>query len=48
MVKGDLREEGYDLNKVHDPMFVLLPGTKAYEPLTPEIATKIAAGQAGF
>ncbi len=48
MVKGDLREEGYDLNKVHDPMFVLLPGEKTYRPLSPEIATKIASGQAGF
>ena len=48
MVKGDLREEGYDLAKVHDPMFVLLPGGKTYQPLTPEIASKIASGQAGF
>jgi citronellyl-CoA synthetase len=48
MVKGDLREEGYDLARVQDPLFVMLPGDRTYQPFTPELSTKITSGQAGF
>ncbi len=48
MVKGDLREQGYDLTQVEDPMFVMMPGESTYQPLTEELAATIAAGQAGF
>ena len=48
MVKGDLREQGYDLSKVSDPLLVMLPGSTEYVPLDEEIAAKIASGQAGF
>ena len=48
MVKGDLREQGYDLNKVSDKLLVMLPGSDTYEPLTAEICERIAKGEAGF
>lgn len=48
LVKGELKAQGYDLNKIEDPMFVLRPGSTVYEPLTPEIQAQIDAGSAGY
>jgi citronellyl-CoA synthetase len=48
MVKGTLREEGYDLDRVGDPLYVLKPGNERYEPLDREYAEVIARGEAGF
>ena len=36
--------EGFDINKVKDPLFVLLPGAPEYQPLTGDIYLKIMAG----
>jgi citronellyl-CoA synthetase len=48
MVKGDLRKEGYDLEQVDDPLFVMKPGASRYQPLDADFAAKIRAGEAGF
>jgi hypothetical protein len=41
--KVQYREEGYDLRKVEDPLFVLVDG--AYTELTEALATRIEAGE---
>lgn len=46
--KVELVEEGFDLAKVSDPIFVRLPDTDAYKVLTPELQTKIEAGEVKF
>lgn len=48
MVKGDLRKEAYDLERVSDALYVMKPGSKEYQPLDIEFAAKIATGEAGF
>lgn len=48
MVKGKLREEGYDPDRVADPLYVMKPGSDRYEPLDREFATIIARGEAGY
>jgi len=48
MVKGKLREEGYDPQKVSDPLFVMKPGSDRYEPLDAEFAAVIARSEAGY
>ncbi len=48
MVKGKLREEGYDPDKVSDPLFVMKPGSDRYEPLDREFAAAIARGAGGY
>lgn len=48
MVKGALRDEGYDLSRVRDPLFVLKPGSSRYEPLDEAFAETIARGAAGY
>ncbi|MCZ6709383.1 MAG: long-chain-acyl-CoA synthetase, partial [Gammaproteobacteria bacterium] len=48
MVKGDLRKQGYSLDQVRDPMYVLKPGEKVYAPLTTEFAARISSGDAGY
>jgi len=48
MVKGDLREQAYDLTKVSDPIYVMKPGAEQYELLDEEYAAVIAQGNAGF
>ena len=48
LVKGDLREQAYDLDRVEDPLFVMLPGESTYRPLTADITARIAAADAGF
>jgi len=39
--KGGLKKEGYDLTKLNDPIYVLLPNTSDYILLTKEVYTKI-------
>jgi citronellyl-CoA synthetase len=46
--KVDLREDGFDLTKIEDPMFVLLPGQDSYQPLTDAIAAEIIDGRYRF
>ena len=48
MMKGDLRKQGYDLDLVKDVLYVMKPGSTQYEPLEPEFAAKIKAGEAGY
>lgn len=43
--KTDLRKEGFDPDKTTDPLYVLLPGTESYQPLTKAIYAEIAAGK---
>jgi len=43
--KSDLKEESYDISKLEDDIFVLLPGEKEYVPLTIEIQNNINSGQ---
>ncbi|MDG2048378.1 MAG: long-chain-acyl-CoA synthetase [Halioglobus sp.] len=48
MVKGELRKEGYDLDRVNDPIFVLKPRSETYERLTADFAAILQAGKAGY
>ncbi len=48
LVKGELRNQGYDLAKVQDPLYVMKPGSSRYEPLDAAFAARILAGTAGF
>ncbi|MCR9277755.1 MAG: long-chain-acyl-CoA synthetase [Pseudomonadaceae bacterium] len=48
LVKGELRNEAYDLDAVTDPIYVMKPGSDAYEPLTAEFVAELKAGNAGF
>jgi hypothetical protein len=42
--KGQLEQEGYDIEKISDPVYVLLPGAVEYLPLTEILWKKIDAG----
>ena len=46
--KADLKKEGFDLNQVSDPLYVCLPGTQSYTPLTEEIFRDIMKGDYRF
>ena len=46
MVKGDLKREGYDVNAITDPVYVMKPGGQSYEPLDAEYLETIRAGDA--
>ena len=48
MVKKDLREQGYDVNVVDDPVYVLKPGAEGYTELDEEYLTEIQSGSARF
>ncbi|MEZ5571329.1 MAG: long-chain-acyl-CoA synthetase [Halioglobus sp.] len=48
LVKGDLRKQGYDLEQVNDPLYVLKPRSDTYEPLDEEFAAILRAGDAGY
>jgi citronellyl-CoA synthetase len=48
MVKGKLREEGYDPDRSSDPLYVMKPGSKQYQPLDREFAAAIARGEGGY
>ena len=44
LMKVDLRNEGYDLGKVTDPVYLLHPQQKAYVPLTQQLQDEINSG----
>ena len=46
--KVNLKLEGFDIDKVKDPLFVLLPGASKYQPLTEDLYAKILAGEYRF
>lgn len=46
--KSTLRDEGFDPSRVDEPLFVMLPGTRTYRPLTREIFADIQAGKYSF
>ncbi len=46
--KSDLKREGFDLNRVNDPIYVLLPGSSDYVRLTPECLQDIRKGKYRF
>jgi citronellyl-CoA synthetase len=48
MVKGDLREQGYNTSEFDDPVFILKPGTSEYQSLDESLLSEIRAGTAGF
>jgi citronellyl-CoA synthetase len=48
MMKGKLREEGYNLDRVSDPLYVMKPGSQHYEPLERAFADAIEQAEAGF
>ncbi|WP_111656905.1 long-chain-acyl-CoA synthetase [Isoalcanivorax indicus] len=46
--KNRLKEEGYDLSRQDNPLYVLLPGQIDYQPLTAELAAEINGGEHRF
>ncbi len=48
MVKGDLREQGYNTQAFDDPVYVMMPGNSEYEALTTELEERIKGQSAGF
>ena len=48
MLKGNLKKEGYDLNQVAEPLYVMKPGSTVYERLDQAFADRIKAGEAGY
>ncbi len=43
--KAPLKEEGFDLKKIEDPVYVLLPKATAYVKLTPKLQQEIEQGK---
>ena len=48
MVKSDLMRQGYDIDAIDDAVFVMKPGSAAYEALDAEYLATIRAGEAGL
>lgn len=48
LVKTGLREEGYDLAQISDPVYVMKPRTETYVPLDEEFLSELQAGSAGY
>ena len=48
LVKGDLKRDGYDLERVDDPVYVMKPREARYEPLDSDYLAAIRSGTAGF
>ncbi len=46
--KGILKEEGYNIEKINDPTYVLLPKSTEYVPMTNEIYKGISEGKYAF
>jgi len=44
IVKSSMREEGFDLDSIQDPLFVLLRGTDVHQPLSREVFDEIMSG----
>ncbi|MBT8149081.1 MAG: long-chain-acyl-CoA synthetase [Gammaproteobacteria bacterium] len=48
LLKGNLRKESYHLDQVSEPIYVLKPRSKVYEPLQQDFYNKIIAGEGGY
>ena len=48
MLKGDLREQGYDKDQFADPVYVMKNGEETYSDLDDDYLSTISAGQAGY
>jgi citronellyl-CoA synthetase len=48
LVKGELRKQGYDLDQVSDPLYVLKPRSDRYEPLDAQFVALLREGKAGY
>ena len=48
MLKGDLKKQGWDPERIADPLYVMKPGSALYEPLDEAFAAQIKAGAAGY
>ncbi len=48
MLKGDLREQGYDISQFDDPAWMMRNGEHQYTPLDDEAVTLINEGRSGF
>ena len=48
LLKGELKKQGYQLNEVNEPIYVLKPGSNRYEPLTADYQAVLDSGQAGY
>ncbi len=48
MIKRDLQKQAYDLDQIDDPLYVMRPKSKRYEPLDRVFATAIAQGLGGY
>ena len=46
--KSEMKQEGFDIEKIDDPIYVLLPGTKKYVPLSNIIYKEIEKGEYRF
>ena len=46
--KVELKKEGFDISKINDPVYVMLPNESDYVPLTTEIYEKIKNQQYNF
>ena len=46
--KNQLRDEGFDINAISDPIYVLLPGSSEYIPLTADLHGEIIQGKNRF
>ncbi|GAG80339.1 unnamed protein product, partial [marine sediment metagenome] len=46
--KTNLKKEGYNINEIKDPLFVLLPNSTEYVSLTKEIYKEISEGKYSF
>ncbi len=46
--KEELKKEGFDLEKIDDPLYIMLPGESEYIPLTQKIYENILNGQYKF
>jgi len=46
--KVDAKKEGFDPERISDPLYVLLPGSHAFQPLTKQIHEEIAQGRYKF
>ena len=42
--KIELKQEGYNVNKIEDPLYVILPGASKYVPLSKDIYERVIAG----
>ena len=48
MLKGEARKQGFDINQMDDPVYVMKPGSQSYTLLDAGYLEVIRAGDAGF